>query len=389
VVEILSTGYTCRQINLWEAEYMAAKVYFTDMRAGFNKSLLDKVERLFDYAGMSTFIGRKDLVALKLHFGEKGNTGYIRPQFLRRIVNKVKGLGGRPFLTDTNTLYFGSRSNAIDHLQTAIENGFAYAVVDAPLIIADGLAGKDYINVEINRKHFKVVKISSVAYHADAIIALTHFTGHEIAGFGGVLKNLGMGLGSRSGKQNMHSDVLPSINPDKCTGCGRCSEWCPAEAIRIKGKVSHIDEKKCIGCGECTVTCPEHAIAVNWKTEPNAIQEKIIEYAEGALKNKNGKCGFITFVTNVSPHCDCFGWSDAPLVKDIGILASRDPVAIDQACIDLVNKEIALPNTKLEGKTGSQDKFRSLYPDIDWQRQLAYAEEIGLGTRKYELIKCD
>jgi uncharacterized Fe-S center protein len=376
-------------INLWEAEYMAAKVYFTDMRAGFNKSLLDKVERLFDYVGMSTFIGRKDLVALKLHFGEKGNTGYIRPQFLRRIVNKVKGLGGRPFLTDTNTLYFGSRSNAIDHLQTAIENGFAYAVVDAPLIIADGLAGKDYINVEINRKHFKVVKISSAAYHADAIIALTHFTGHEMAGFGGVLKNLGMGLGSRSGKQNMHSDALPSVNPDKCTGCGRCSEWCPAEAIRIKGKVSHIDEKKCIGCGECTVTCPEHAIAVNWKTEPDAIQEKIVEYAEGALKNKNGKYGFITFVTNVSPHCDCFGWSDAPLVKDIGILASRDPVAIDQACIDLVNREKALPNTQLNGKTGSQDKFRSLYPDIDWQRQLAYAEEIGLGTRKYELIKCD
>lgn len=389
VVEILSTGHKCRHINLWEAEDMAAKVYFTDMRAGFNKSLLDKVERLFDHAGMSTFIGSMDLVALKLHFGEKGNTGYIRPQFLRRIVNKVKGLGGRPFLTDTNTLYFGSRSNAIDHLQTAIENGFAYAVVDAPLIIADGLAGKDYINVEINRKHFKVVKISSAAYHADAIIALTHFTGHEMAGFGGVLKNLGMGLGSRSGKQNMHSDVLPSVNSDKCTGCGRCSEWCPAEAIRIKGKVSHIDEKKCIGCGECTVTCPVHAIAVNWKTEPDAIQEKIVEYAEGALKNKNGKYGFITFLNNVSPHCDCFGWSDAPLVKDIGILASRDPVAIDQACIDLVNREKALPNTKLNGKIGSQDKFRSLYPDIDWQRQLAYAEEIGLGTRKYELIKCD
>ncbi len=368
---------------------MAAKVYFTDMRAGFNKSLLDKVERLFDYAGMSTFIGCKDLVAIKLHFGEKGNTGYIRPQFLRRIVNKVKSLGGRPFLTDTNTLYFGSRSNAIDHLQTAIENGFAYAVIDAPLIIADGLAGKDYINVEINRKHFKVAKISSAAYHADAIIALTHFTGHEMAGFGGVLKNLGMGLGSRSGKQNMHSDALPSINPDKCTACGRCSEWCPAEAIRLKGNDYQIDERKCIGCGECTVTCPVQAIAVNWKTEPAAIQEKIVEYAEGALKNKNGKYGFITFLTNISPHCDCFGWSDAPLVKDIGILASRDPVAIDQACIDLINREKALPNTKLNGKTDSKDKFKSLYPDIDWQRQLGYAEEIGLGTRKYELIKCD
>lgn len=261
-------------------------------------------------------------------------------------------------------------------------------MVDAPLIIADGLKGKDYINVEINRKHFKEVKISSAAYHADVIIALTHFKGHEMTGFGGVLKNLGMGLGSRSGKQNMHSDVLPTVNPKKCKGCDRCSQWCPVEAIKVQGKVSVVDESKCIGCGECTVTCPVHAIDINWKTEPDVIQEKIVEYAEGVLKNKNGKYGFITFVTNVSPDCDCCGWSDAPLVRDIGILASRDPVAIEQACIDLVNKETVLPNTRLEG-ADVRDKFRALYPDIDWNRQLAYAEEIGLGTRKYELIKCD
>ncbi|TEB11180.1 DUF362 domain-containing protein [Pelotomaculum propionicicum] len=368
---------------------MAAKVYFTDMRAGFKKSLLDKVEKLFDMAGMGTFIERKDLVALKLHFGEKGNTGYIRPQFLRRIVNKVKGLGGKPFLTDCNTLYFGTRANAVDHLQTAVENGFAYAVVDAPLVIADGLTGKDYVTVEIGRKHFKEVKIGSAAYHADALIALTHFKGHEMTGFGGVLKNIGMGLGARSGKQMMHSDVLPRVNPDKCKGCDRCSQWCPAAAISLRNKVSVVDESKCIGCGECTVTCPAHAIDVNWKTEPAAIQEKIVEYTEGVLKNKKGKYGFITFVTNVSPDCDCYGWSDASLVKDIGILASRDPVAIDQACIDLVNREKVLAGSRLDGKGDVHDKFMALYPDIDWRNQLAYAEEIGLGSRKYELIKCD
>lgn len=368
---------------------MAAKVYFADMRAGFKKSLLDKVEKLFDLADMGAFIERRDLVALKLHFGEKGNTGYIRPQFLRRIVNKVKAQGGKPFLMDGNTLYFGTRSNAVDHLQTAVENGFAYAVVDAPLIIADGLTGKDYVNVEIDRKHFKEVKICSTAYHADALIALTHFKGHEMTGFGGVLKNIGMGLGARSGKQMMHSDVIPKVNPGKCKGCDRCSQWCPAEAISLRGKVSVVDESKCIGCGECTVTCPAQAIDVNWKTEPAAIQEKIVEYVEGVLKNKKGKCGFITFVTNVSPDCDCYGWSDASLVKDIGILASRDPVAIEQACIDLVNREKVLAGTRLDNKGDIHDKFMALYPDIDWRHQLAYAEEIGLGSRKYELIKCD
>lgn len=366
---------------------MASKVFFTDMRAGHGKSLLDKVEALFERAGLHEIVEPKDLVAVKLHFGEAGNTGYVRPQFLRRIVNRIRKAGGMPFLTDANTLYFGSRSNAVDHLQTAIINGFDYAVVDAPVIIADGLTGKDFISVEINRKNFNDVKIASAVYHADALIAVTHFKGHEMTGFGGVIKNLGMGCGSRSGKQMMHSDVLPSVNPKKCKGCNKCGQWCPAGAIEIRDRVSVIDKDKCIGCGECTVTCPVHAIGINWKTEPDIIQEKLVEYAEGALKNKKGKYGFVTFVTNVSPECDCYGWSDAPLVRDIGIFASRDPVAIDQACVDLINQEKPLPNTRLEGKGDARDKFRALYPDIDWRRQLAYAEEIGLGARKYELIK--
>ena len=233
---------------------------------------------LIKWKGYSTrpvcplLLERKDLVALKLHFGEKGNTGYIRPQFLRRIVNKVKGLGGKPFLTDANTLYFGSRSNAFDHLQTAIENGFAYAVVDAPLIIADGLAGKDYINVEINRKHFKECENRSAAYHADAIIALTHFKGHEMTGFGGVLKNLGMGLGSRSGKQNMHSDVLPSVNPDKCTGCDRCSQWCPAEAIRIRERFPVSTRKN--ASAAVSAPSPARCMRLMLTGKPNLLQSR-------------------------------------------------------------------------------------------------------------------
>lgn len=367
---------------------MISKVYFTDMRAGHKKSMLDKLEKLFEAAGMKELISPNDMVAIKVHFGEKGNTGYIRPQYMRRVVNQVKSMGGKPFLTDANTLYVGSRANAVDHLQTAIENGFGYSVVDAPLIIADGLRGKDYMTVTVDLKHFKEVKIGSAIVNADALIAISHFKGHEIVGFGGTLKNLGMGSGCRSGKQMMHSDVLPSVKESKCLGCSKCNQWCPTGAIAVgENKKAVVDEKSCIGCGECTVTCPAHAISINWKTKPDIIQEKIVEYAAGVLKNKSGKAGFITFVNNVSPDCDCVGWSDAPLVRDIGILASLDPVALDQACIDLVNKEKGLPGSRLAGKEDEEDKFMAIYPNVDWRRQLAYGEEIGLGSREYELVK--
>ncbi|MFZ5639106.1 MAG: DUF362 domain-containing protein [Bacillota bacterium] len=366
---------------------MAAEVFFTDMRTKRGQSMLDKFEALLDRVGTPDIIKTGDLTAIKLHFGEKGNTAFIRPQFLRRVVEKVKSGGGKPFLTDANTLYVGSRANAVDHLVTAIENGFSYSVVGAPLVIADGLNGKDYVQVEINKKHFKEVKIASTAVHADAFIAVTHFKGHEATGFGGTLKNIGMGLGSRSGKQMMHSDVLPAVNPEKCTGCARCTDWCPADAIYIMEQKARIPEDTCIGCGECTVTCPNRAIAINWKTDPDVIQEKIAEYTYGVLKDKQGKAVFISFVTSVTPDCDCCGWSDAPIVSDIGILASKDPVALDQACVDLVNRQKGLEDSRLAGFTGQDDKFSVLHPGIDWRVQLAYGEEIGLGTRDYNLIK--
>lgn len=368
---------------------MPAPVYFADLRAKHGENLLDKLVKLFDRAGMKEIIAPKDLVAFKVHFGERGNTGYIRPQFIRRLVEQVKSLGGKPFLTDANTLYVGSRANAVDHLQTAIENGFAYAVVDAPLIIADGLVGKDYLSVTVNMKHFKEVKIGSAVYHAGALLVISHFKGHELTGFGGALKNTGMGSGSRAGKQMMHSDVLPTVNREKCSGCGRCTEWCPAGAITVSRQLrkAFISSKKCLGCGECTITCQFQAVEIKWKTEPDAVQEKIVEYAAGVLKNKQGKAGFINFVMDVSPECDCASWTDASIVRDIGILASKDPVALDQACADLVNKERGLPGSRLEGHQDAEDKFSVVWPDINWRRQLQYAQEAGLGTRNYELIK--
>ncbi len=404
---------------------MAAEVYFVDMRTRSGLNLLDKVDRLFDRAGFADFIGPGDLVALKIHFGERGNLAYIRPQFLRRLVQKVKAQQGKPFLTDANTLYVGSRANSVDHLETAIENGFDYSVVGAPLIIADGLNGKEYNNVEINQRHFQEVKIASAIHQADALLAVTHFKGHEITGFGGAIKNLGMGSGARSGKQMMHSDVKPRITEKDCIGCGKCVDWCPAQAMsvaEVEGqaavleaepqlvakeaaktkvktqaktkaksskiqKLARIDYDKCIGCGECTVTCPQMAIKVSWKTRPETLQEKMVEYTLGVLKSKVGKLGCISFLTNISPDCDCFGWNDTPVVADIGILASRDPVAIDQAAIDLVNSQPSLANSVIGSRPQGEDIFRAVRPDIDWSPQLAYGEQVGLGSRQYKLIR--
>ncbi len=363
---------------------MPAAVFFTNMRAQKGASLLEKVELLCRRAKLADIISEKDLVAIKIHFGERNNTAYIRPTFARRVVNMVEEKGGKPFLTDANTLYVGSRANAVDHLNTAIENGFAYAVVGAPLIIADGLNGKDYIKVPIAGKHFSEVNIGSAAVNADVLIALTHFKGHEAAGFGGALKNIGMGLGSRSGKQQMHSDILPQVKTEKCIACRKCTMWCPAQAITVE-KHAVIDREKCIGCGECTVTCNQRAIGINWKTEPNVLQEKIAEYSLGVLKNKQGKSFFINFVMNVTPDCDCASWSDAPIVADIGILASKDPVAIDQASLDLVNKSRGLAGTRLD-QLNVRDKFAAIH-GIDGTAQLAHAEVIGLGSREYELVE--
>jgi len=367
---------------------VSADVFFMNLRTKQGQSLLTKLEQLITETGLLYCVQPKDLVAIKLHFGERGNLAYVRPQYVRRVVEEVKKKGGRPFLTDANTLYVGSRSNAVEHLETALENGFDYSAVGAPLLIADGLNGKDYVSVPVNLKHFKEVKIGSAAVHADALLAITHFKGHEVTGFGGTLKNLGMGLGSRSGKQQQHSDLLPTINTKKCIGCGKCAQWCPVEAIKI-GNKAEIQTELCIGCGECTVTCPQHAIAIKWKTEQDVIQEKIVEYTAGVLKGKEQKAGFITFVTNVSPLCDCYGWNDVPIVGDIGILASKDPVAIDQAAVDLINQASGNPLSELGSCACEYDKFRVLYPDVDWNVQLAYGEKVGLGSRTYKLRQID
>lgn len=366
-----------------------SNVYFANLRASsHHEGLLKKVGKLCNSLELEKMVNPGEIVAIKLHFGERGNTSFIRPIFVREVVDKVKSVQGKPFLTDTNTLYVGSRANAVDHLNTAITNGFAYAVVNAPLIIADGLHGKSFIEVDIDKKHFQKVKLGSDLFHADNIICLSHVKGHMMTGFGGAIKNLAMGGASRAGKQQQHSSLLPEIGA-LCVGCKVCTKWCPAEAILFddNGKAV-INPEKCIGCGECTVSCPHKAIRIQWKETTSNVQERMAEYVYGLLKNKQNKAAFINFVMNVSPDCDCNSWSDEAIVGDIGILAAHDPVALDQASVDLINAQAGKVGTALKSNWApGEDKFRGVHPDIDWTVQLRYAEELGIGSRQYNLIE--
>lgn len=376
---------------------MASKVYFTSFKvtksasyqAAKNKTILGKLEKLFFTAEGDKVIQKNDFVALKLHIGEPGNTTFLRPQFAAKIVEIVKNLGGRPFLTDCNTLYRDKRCNAVEHHISAIKHGFSYESVGAPFIVGDGLFGEDYFKVSLAEGiKVKSANIGSVLANANSLIVLTHFKGHEATGFGGALKNVGMGGASRSGKQIQHSDLKPKVKEEKCTGCWICIKYCPVNCIEKKGKVAFINQDLCIGCGECVAMCPPDAIPILWNEgEEGSLQQKIAEYTLGALKTKNGKSFFINFLMDITPDCDCMPWSNVPFVPDIGILASFDPVAIDKASTDLINN-YHLPDFEIakikKNYSESEDNIKKLHK-VNWQLALEHGEKIGLGTMKYEL----
>jgi len=365
---------------------MASNVYFSDLRASHKENLVTRLGRLMERTGLMNVVGNRDLVAVKLHFGELGNTAFIRPVFLRKIVETIANEGGQPFLTDANTLYSGTRSDAPGHLTTAIQNGFAYSVVGAPLVIADGLRGKSETAVEVNLKNYREVYIGKEIMEADALVSVAHFKGHELSGFGGTLKNVGMGCASRKGKLAQHSTVSPKVKRKRCIACEECLPHCSQTAISMVDEKAQIDPEKCIGCGECILICPNEAIQIQWNQSIPVFLENMMEYTVGVLQNKPGKALYINFITDVSPACDCYPYNDAPITRDIGILASTDPVAIDQASVDLVNQEHALPGSCLKTNTEpGGDKFRGIYENVDWAYQLEYAEEIGLGSREYTL----
>jgi uncharacterized Fe-S center protein len=365
---------------------MSSKVFFAGLKARSEKdNRTNKVKRLFEAAGLGDVISEDDLTAIKIHFGEMGSDAFINPIYVREVVEKIKSLGGKPFVTDTNTLYKGSRHNSVEHIETAIAHGYDYAVIRAPVIIADGLKGRNVRWVDINAKHFQKVRIAADIANADSMIVMTHFKGHEMAGFGGAIKNLAMGGASAYGKMDQHS-VKPK--------CGTCIEICPVDAhVWVKGKILgkkkvSIKEDICIGCGECITVCPQEAIQLGWATEIPIFLEKMTEYAYGTTLTKPNRIGFMNFVTRVSPDCDCFSWSDHPIVPDVGILASKDPVALDKACYDLVNKQVGFKDTKLKsGWEPGEDKFLGMRPKVDAKIQFRYGEELGMGTADYELIE--
>ena len=365
-----------------------SKVYFLPADGKNWYQLAERFALLKDSVRIEECICKGDMVAVKTHFGEPGNTAYLPPVYAGMTVKSIQRLGGLPFLTDTTTLYNGRRSNGVSHILSAWENGYVSDTVNAPIIIADGIRGQSVSKVSIAGEVLSEVEIANEIIQADTIVTLAHFTGHEVSGFGAVIKTLSMGCCSQRAKFKMHSTVFPFINTALCIGCGQCLKWCNFDAIAIKDKKALIVSDKCKGCGECIGVCPEAAIQINWKTSED-FHKLLVEHALGAVSGKEHKCIHFSFLTQMSPACDCYPFCDPPFVPDIGILASRDPVSIDKAAVDLVNETSGLACKHYHSNNigPGEDKIQALYPHIDYKQQFDHAEKIGLGTTEYELIE--
>jgi len=353
---------------------MASKVWFAAFEdAADEETLCRRTREVFGAAGLGGIVPGEGVTAVKTHFGERGNDSYVPPACVRAVVDEVKGAGGRPCLVETSTLYRGQRHNAIDHFNLAVEHGFGPEAMGCPLIFLDGLRGNLHVERRVGLKHCETVAVAADFTLIPAAVVVTHFTGHVLAGLGGAIKNVAMGLASRAGKLRQHSQGRPQIKEQDCTACGTCAEWCPEDAITVDD-VARIDGELCIGCGECVAVCPVGAVAFDWKAQPETFSEKMAEYAYGILKDKLDRVGFITYLHRMTQHCNCMGVQAESVCKDLGVLASTDPVAIDQASVDLVNK------------AAGKDLLAALWPDAHYAAQLAHGEAVGLGSRQYELV---
>ncbi len=369
-----------------------AKVYFTDFRTKANVPLTEKLQKLIRKAGIADIDMDGKFTAIKMHFGELGNLAYLRPNYAKAVADVVKEQGGLPFLTDCNTLYPGSRKNALEHLDCANINGFNTISTGCQIIIGDGLRGTDDIAVPVrNGEYCKEAYIGHAIMDADVFISLTHFKGHEMTGFGGTIKNIGMGCGSRAGKMHQHNQGKPHVEAELCRNCKRCSKECGSNAISYETGKAVIDQDICKGCGRCIGACAFDAISNNNANANEILGCKMSEYTMAVCDGR--PCFHISLITDVSPNCDCHGENDAPIIPNIGMLASFDPVALDQACVDLCQQAEPVRNSQLGDNMADEhfhdhgDVWHNSNPNVAWQETLEHAEKIGLGTREYELIR--
>ncbi|MFZ7127895.1 MAG: DUF362 domain-containing protein [Desulfobacterales bacterium] len=365
---------------------MSSKVYFWNLRTSMKYPYEKRIKRLLKRSGVFTGVAAGDLVAVKIHFGEAGTTAFISPLRVAPIIAFLIKTGARPFLADTNTLYTGQRYQGVSHSLTAARHGFDPNILGAPVVIADGIRSGHEREVVIQGRHFDLCSIAGDIADADALVSVNHFKGHCLAGFGGALKNLAMGCATVKGKMQQHCGMGPNIDEARCTGCGACVDACRYGALSLEEEKAAIDRDRCTGCGACMHECAFKALVVDWKVNTPVFLERLVEYASGAIA-PHRKTAHITFITGVTPGCDCEGHSDAAICPDIGVMASTDPVAIDQAALDMVNQAPALYPSALPKALGpGEDKFKALHPEIDGTHALAYAEQLGLGSRRYELI---
>lgn len=367
-----------------------SEVYFTDFRCPVGTSQLDKLKKLCVKAGIRDIDMEGKFVAIKMHFGELGNLAFLRPNYAKAVADLVKEQKGLPFLTDCNTLYPGSRKNALEHLDCANMNGFNTVTTGCQILIGDGLRGTDEIDVPVvNGEYIQTAHIGRAIMDADIFISLTHFKGHESTGFGGALKNIGMGCGSRAGKMDQHTSGKPSIDEEACRGCRRCAKECGSDAISYPDKKAVIDYDKCKGCGRCIGACSFDAVYNSNDSANELLCRKMAEYAQAVCHGR--PCFHIALVQDISPNCDCHGENDAPILPNIGMFASFDPVALDQACADACQEAEPLPNSQLSdnlarpGWKKHHDHFLDSNPNVEWEATLDQGQKIGLGTREYIL----
>ena len=372
-----------------------AKVYFTDFRTeAYGDGLTVKLKKLVKKAGIGDLDMDGKFVAIKMHFGELGNISFLRPNYARAIVDVVREMGGKPFLTDCNTMYPGSRKNALEHLYCAWENGFTPLTVGCPVLIGDGLKGTDDVSVPVQGgEYVKEAKIGRAVMDADVFISLTHFKGHEMTGFGGAIKNIGMGCGSRAGKKEQHSSGKPHIERDDCRGCRKCQKECANEGLVFdeEARKMRVDQTHCVGCGRCLGACNFDAIVFDNDAAVEGLNRRMAEYAKAVVDGR--PCFHVSLIVDVSPNCDCHAENDAPILPNLGMFASFDPLALDQACVDACLAANPLPNSQLWDNLHKADflnrgdHFTNSRPESEWQTCLEHAEKIGLGTREYELIR--